>query len=313
MKSVVGRLEQSSYVKACTRKAIPTTVGRGGQSLRVTVEEESPCGAEPGSGGGHVCLYVGDLTGKFAHAQDFRKTVTLEVYVPRAPASSRVKTLSLKGRCAGSCRRRCAGQVRLHDQGDHSRSNGPRTVTSQVDVQPGDFESIDLREPATTIADVEYEPTPRRWSMRSCGWPRCLERTWSGISAVATADPGDRGQAVRLQGVRFRHRSRTRQGTVGNEHKQGVERLVTIEQRDIFTLDLTKGPTIVTLYLLPRLNAKLLPDSGSCRQARAVISVAHRMADIKPDEQVVVDPELGEFRPLSVEGRRRFAGINSPK
>jgi hypothetical protein len=26
-----------------------------------------------------------------------------------------------------------------------------------------------------------------------------------------------------------------------------------------------------------------------------VISVAHRMADIKPDEQIVVDTELGEF------------------
>ena len=26
-----------------------------------------------------------------------------------------------------------------------------------------------------------------------------------------------------------------------------------------------------------------------------VISIAHRMADIKPDEQIVVDTELGEF------------------
>ncbi len=26
-----------------------------------------------------------------------------------------------------------------------------------------------------------------------------------------------------------------------------------------------------------------------------MISVAHRMADIKPDEQIVVDTELGEF------------------
>ena len=77
--------------------------------------------------------------------------------------------------------------------------------------------------------------------------------------------------------------------------KHGVERLVTIEQRDIFTLDLSKGPTIVTLYLLPRLNAKLLPQLRKLPPGARVISVAHRMADVKPDEQIVVDTELGEF------------------
>ena len=39
---------------------------------------------------------------------------------------------------------------------------GPRTVTRRIDVQPGDFESIDLREPGKRpITDVEYEPTPQ--------------------------------------------------------------------------------------------------------------------------------------------------------
>ena len=75
----------------------------------------------------------------------------------------------------------------------------------------------------------------------------------------------------------------------------GVERLVTIEQRDIFTLDLSHGPTVVTLYLLPRLNAKLLPQLRRLPPGARVISVAHRMADVKPDEHLVVDTELGEF------------------
>jgi hypothetical protein len=77
--------------------------------------------------------------------------------------------------------------------------------------------------------------------------------------------------------------------------KHGVERLVTIEQRDIFKLDLSKGPTIVTLYLLPRLNAKLLPQLRKLPPGARVISIAHRMAGIKPDEHIVVDTELGEF------------------
>ena len=77
--------------------------------------------------------------------------------------------------------------------------------------------------------------------------------------------------------------------------KQGVERLVTIEQKDIFKLDLSKGPTVVTVYLLPRLNAKLLPQLRKLPPGARVVSVAHRMADIKPDEQIVVDTELGKF------------------
>jgi hypothetical protein len=77
--------------------------------------------------------------------------------------------------------------------------------------------------------------------------------------------------------------------------RRGVERLVTIERRDIFALDLSKGPTIVTLYLLPSLNAKLLPQLRKLPPGARVISVAHRMADVKPDEQIVVDTELGEF------------------
>src|SRR5262245_31925444 len=40
--------------------------------------------------------------------------------------------------------------------------NGPRTVTRQIDVRPGDFESIDFREPGNRPrTDVEYEPTPQ--------------------------------------------------------------------------------------------------------------------------------------------------------
>jgi hypothetical protein len=74
-----------------------------------------------------------------------------------------------------------------------------------------------------------------------------------------------------------------------------VEQLVAIGQRDIFTLDLSKEPTIVTIYLLPRLNAQLLPQLRKLPAGARVISVAHRIADIKPDASVVVKTQLGEF------------------
>jgi len=77
--------------------------------------------------------------------------------------------------------------------------------------------------------------------------------------------------------------------------RSGVANLVTFEKRDIFTLDLSNGPTVVTLYLLPRLNAKLLPQLQKLPAGARVVSVAHRLGDIKPDQQVTVDTEDGEF------------------
>src|SRR5262245_24054378 len=41
--------------------------------------------------------------------------------------------------------------------------NGSQTVTSRIDVRPGDFESIDLRAPGNRPkTDVAYEPTPQK-------------------------------------------------------------------------------------------------------------------------------------------------------
>ena len=80
-----------------------------------------------------------------------------------------------------------------------------------------------------------------------------------------------------------------------NAQRGGVAKLVTIEKRDIFTLDLSHGPTVVTLYLLPRLNAKLLPQLRKLPAGARVVSVAHRLGDIKPDQQTTVDTEDGVF------------------
>jgi hypothetical protein len=80
-----------------------------------------------------------------------------------------------------------------------------------------------------------------------------------------------------------------------NVQKYGVGKLVAIEDRDIFTLDLSRGPTVVTLYLLPSLNAKLLPQLRKLPPGARVLSVGHRMADIPPDQQVTVDTEDGEY------------------
>jgi uncharacterized protein (TIGR03000 family) len=233
------------------------------------------------------------------HAQDFRKTVTIEVYL-RADARLLVEGQETTSR--GTMRRFVSpplepGKYIYTIEAIIPGPNGPRTVTRKLDVRPGDFESIDLRDPGERpITDVEYEPTPQKvvdallrmarvtsndvlWDL-GCGDGR--------IPVTAAKNFACKATGFDIDPERVKE-------SLANARKFGVERLVTIEQRDIFKLDLSKGPTIVTLYLLPRLNAQLLPQLRKLPPGSRVISIAHRMADIKPDEQMVVDTELGQF------------------
>jgi uncharacterized protein (TIGR03000 family) len=239
------------------------------------------------------------LTPAGTFAQDYRKTVTIEVYLPagarlfiegqemkaKPPMSRFVSPPLPPGKYAYTIYAIIPG------------INGLRTVTRQIDVRPGDFESIDLRPPGQRpIADVEYEPTPQKvvdallrlakvtredvlWDL-GCGDGR--------IPVTAAKEYGCQARGFDIDPQRVKD-------SIGSARKHGLERLVTIEQRDIFTLDLSQGPTIVTVYLLPRLNAQLLPQLQKLPPGARVVSVAHRLADIPPDASVVVDTELGEF------------------
>jgi len=241
-----------------------------------------------------VCAFLAN-----ALAKDELKSVTVEVYLPE-DAQLFVQGQQLPSK--GSMRRFVSpplapGKYVYTIKAVIPDTNGPQTVTQQVDVRPGDFESIDLRPPdKRPITDVEYEPTPQNvvdallqlakvteqdvvWDL-GCGDGR--------IPITAAKKYGCKARGYDIDPERVND-SRI------NARKEGVQKLVTVEQRDIFALDLSQGPTIVTLYLLPRLNARLLPQLRKLPPGSRVISVAHRMSDIKPDQQIVVNTEIGKF------------------
>src|SRR5262249_11473594 len=64
-----------------------------------------------------------------------------------------------------------------------------------------------------------------------------------------------------------------------------VENLVRIEHEDIFQVDLSKAD-VVTLYLLPSLNAKLIPQLEKLKPGSRIVSHAFAMKGIKPDQVV---------------------------
>ncbi len=70
-----------------------------------------------------------------------------------------------------------------------------------------------------------------------------------------------------------------------NVEKNKLEKLVKIEQKDIFELDLSKA-NVVTLYLLPSLNVKLIPQLEKLKPGSRIVSHDFDMRGVEPEEKV---------------------------
>ena len=75
-----------------------------------------------------------------------------------------------------------------------------------------------------------------------------------------------------------------------NVKKSQVEKLVKIEQKDIFKLDLSPA-SVITLYLLPELNLKLIPQLEKLKPGSRIVSHDFRMKGVKPDKRVELESD----------------------
>ncbi len=80
-----------------------------------------------------------------------------------------------------------------------------------------------------------------------------------------------------------------------NVKKNDVEKLVTIEEKDIFELDL-RDASVVTLYLLPELNERLMPQLAKLKPGSRILSHDFPMDGAKPKkvERLRVKNDRGE-------------------
>lgn len=67
--------------------------------------------------------------------------------------------------------------------------------------------------------------------------------------------------------------------------KEGVEDLVKIEERDLFTVDLSKVD-VVTLYLLPEMNKRLLPQLSKLPPGARIVAHANAIPGLPADRVV---------------------------
>ena len=72
-----------------------------------------------------------------------------------------------------------------------------------------------------------------------------------------------------------------------NVEKDKVERLVKIEQKDIFTLDISQA-SVITLFLNPTLNLRLVPQLEKLRPGSRIVSHGSDIEGIEPDKVIKV-------------------------
>ena len=80
------------------------------------------------------------------------------------------------------------------------------------------------------------------------------------------------------------------QESLDNVKENRVGRLVKIEEKDIFTLDL-RPATVITLYLLPELNVRLIPQLEKLRPGCRIVSHDFDMKGVKPDAVLEMESE----------------------
>ncbi len=73
--------------------------------------------------------------------------------------------------------------------------------------------------------------------------------------------------------------------SLANVKKNKVDKLVQIKNQDIFKLDLSKA-NVITLYLLPKLNVKLIPQLKKLKPGSRIVSHAFNMRGVKPDKHI---------------------------
>lgn len=71
------------------------------------------------------------------------------------------------------------------------------------------------------------------------------------------------------------------------KEKEDTQKLVKFEQKNIFKQDLSDA-TVVTLYLLPDLNVKLVPQLKKLKAGSRIVSHAFDMRGYKPDKKITV-------------------------
>lgn len=164
-------------------------------------------------------------------------------------------------------------------------TNSQTSTPEQPQTNPTPTAEKPNREP-----DVIYVPTPtavvnemlRLADVQSNDLVYDLGSGDGRIVIAAAKQRGARGIGIDIDPKRIQEANE-------NAKKEGVTDLVEFRQQDLFQTDF-KDATVVTLYLLPRLNLQLRPKLlRELKPGTRIVSHAFDMGDWKPEQVVEVE------------------------
>jgi len=163
-------------------------------------------------------------------------------------------------------------------------------IASVADGHPSTAEPTGDRAPATRTPDVIYVPTPQPVVDKMLELAQVKKS-----DVVYDLGCGD-GRIVVTAAKRYGTKAfgydidpeRVAEARA-NVKAAKVEDLVTIEQKDIFTLDLSPA-SVVTLYLLPKLNVRLIPQLEKLKPGSRIVSHDFNMEGVKPVKHLTLTP-----------------------
>jgi hypothetical protein len=163
-------------------------------------------------------------------------------------------------------------------------------ATTALPGAAADKEEEKDREPDVIFVPTHQEVVEKMLELAKCTKKDIVMDLGCGdgrIPATAAAKYGCKAYGYDINPVRVKESLET-------VKKKKVEKLVTIEKKDIFKLDLTKNkPTIITLYLLPSLNVKLIPQLKKLPAGVRIVSHDFDMRGVKPDKVIKHEPAGG--------------------
>ncbi|AVH73716.1 class I SAM-dependent methyltransferase [Nostoc sp. 'Lobaria pulmonaria (5183) cyanobiont'] len=170
-----------------------------------------------------------------------------------------------------------------------SGTQQPSTLTGQTET-----ETPSATTPTTQVqerpGDVPYVPTPQpvvdaMLQVAKVGKNDVLYDLGSGdgrIVNTAAQKFGTRGVGIDIDPERIKEAN-------ANAQKAGVTDRVKFVQQDLFNTDFSKA-TVVTVYLLPEINAKLRPKLlKELKPGTRIVSHAFDMGDWKPQQTLNVE------------------------
>jgi len=175
--------------------------------------------------------------------------------------------------------------------GERVSSRGTQTVTGLKRSRTPAKQKTTRKKKASRKPDVIYVPTPQEVVDKmlelakvkkddlvydlGCGDGR--------IVVTAAKKYGCRGVGYDINPKRIKE-------SLENVKKNNVGNMVRIEQKDIFTLDLSEA-NVITLYLLPSLNVKLIPQLEKLKPGSRIVSHDFDMKGVKPDKVVKINSD----------------------